>query len=56
MKQKQKKNGRQPEMKKNLDSQGMVPSGGTPDRFNKRIRGDYERWLKVVKDSNIKVD
>jgi len=46
----------EPEMKKNLDSQGMVPSGGTPDRFDKRIRGDYERWLKVVKESNIKAD
>ena len=46
----------EPEMKKNLDSQGMVPSGGTPDRFDKRIRADYERWLKVVKEANIKAD
>ena len=38
----------EPEMKKNLDAQGMVPSGGAPDRFDKRIRGDYQRWLKVV--------
>ena len=46
----------EPEMKKNLDGQGMVPSGGTPEKFDKRIRGDYERWLKVVRDANIKIE
>jgi tripartite-type tricarboxylate transporter receptor subunit TctC len=46
----------EPEMKKNLDAQGMVPSGGTPERFDKRIRADYQRWLKVVQESNIKAD
>jgi len=45
----------EPEMKKNLEAQGMVPSGGTPEKFDKRIRGDYERWVKVVKAANIKV-
>jgi tripartite-type tricarboxylate transporter receptor subunit TctC len=46
----------EPEMKKNLDGQGMAPSGGTPEKFDKRIRGDYERWVKVVKDANIKIE
>ena len=46
----------EPEMKKNLDAQGMVPSGGAPEKFDKRIRGDYERWVKVVKDANIKIE
>jgi tripartite-type tricarboxylate transporter receptor subunit TctC len=46
----------EPEMKKNLDAQGMVPSGGTPERFDKRIRGDYERWLRVVKEAGIKAE
>ena len=45
----------EPEMKKNLESQGMVASGGAPEKFDKRIRGDYERWVKVVKAANIKV-
>jgi tripartite-type tricarboxylate transporter receptor subunit TctC len=44
----------EPEMKKNLDAQGMVPSGGTPARFGERIRKDYERWLKVVAEAGIK--
>jgi len=46
----------EPDMKKNLDSQGMVPSGGPPEKFDKRIRGDYDRWVKVVRDANIKVE
>lgn len=44
----------EPEMKKNLDAQGMVPSGGTPAKFGERIRKDYERWLKVVAEAGIK--
>jgi tripartite-type tricarboxylate transporter receptor subunit TctC len=45
----------EPEMKKNLDSQGMAVSGGAPEKFDKRIRGDYERWVKVVREAGIKV-
>jgi tripartite-type tricarboxylate transporter receptor subunit TctC len=44
------------EIKKNLESDGMLPSGGTPAQFGKRIRGDYDRWIKVVKEANIKVE
>lgn len=43
-------------MKKNLEMQGMAPTGGTPQRYGERIRKDYERWVKVVKEANIKVD
>ena len=43
-------------MKKNLGSQGMTPSGGTPARFGERIRKDYDRWVKVVKEARIKVE
>ena len=46
----------EPEMKKNLDAQGMVSSGGTPEKFDKRIRGDYDRWVKVVRDANIRIE
>ena len=44
------------DMKKNLDQQGMIPAGGTPEKYDKRIRSDYERWLKVVEVAGIKVD
>lgn len=45
-----------PDMKKNLEAQGMIPSGGTPEKFGERIRKDYDRWVKVVRDQNIKVE
>lgn len=45
----------EPDMKKNLAAQGMVPTGGTPQQFNDRIQREYARWVKVVKDRNIKV-
>lgn len=45
----------EPEMKKNLDAQGMAPTGGTPQKFNDRIRGEYARWTKVVQERGIKV-
>jgi tripartite-type tricarboxylate transporter receptor subunit TctC len=45
---------RLPEMKKNLEDQGMTTSGGTPAVFNDRIRRDYDRWLKVVAEARIK--
>jgi tripartite-type tricarboxylate transporter receptor subunit TctC len=45
----------EPEMKKNLDAQGMIPTGGTPQQFNDRIQREYTRWVKVVKERNIKV-
>jgi tripartite-type tricarboxylate transporter receptor subunit TctC len=43
------------DMKKNLEAQGMMPTGGTPQKFNERIRGEYERWTKIVKERGIKV-
>jgi tripartite-type tricarboxylate transporter receptor subunit TctC len=44
----------EPDMKKNLDAQGMVASGGTPQYFGDRIRKDYERWVRVVREAKIK--
>jgi len=44
------------EIKKNLEQQGMVPTGGTPQKFGERIRKEYERWLKVVQEANIKAE
>ena len=44
----------QPGMKKNLEQQGMAPTGGTPQKFGNRIKKEYQRWLKVVQEANIK--
>ncbi len=45
-----------PEMKKNLGDQGMVQTGGTPQKFGERIQKDYQRWTRVVKEANIKAE
>jgi hypothetical protein len=34
----------------------MAPTGGTVANFNDRIRTDYARWVKVVKDAGIKIN
>jgi tripartite-type tricarboxylate transporter receptor subunit TctC len=42
------------DMKKNLDQQGMIATGGTPQAYGERIRREYERWVKVVNEAGIK--
>ncbi|MBY0269614.1 MAG: tripartite tricarboxylate transporter substrate binding protein [Burkholderiales bacterium] len=43
-----------PQIKRNLEGDGMMPSGGKPQQFDERIRKDYERWIKVVKAVGLK--
>jgi tripartite-type tricarboxylate transporter receptor subunit TctC len=43
-----------PEIKKNLEQQGMVATGGTPQQFGERIRKEYDRWLKFVQEAGLK--
>jgi tripartite-type tricarboxylate transporter receptor subunit TctC len=45
-----------PDMKKNLEAQGMTATGGTPQKFGERIRREYERWLKIVTEAGIKAE
>jgi len=43
-----------PAVKKILEGDGMLPSGGTPQQFSDRIRKDYDRWTRVVKEAGLK--
>jgi tripartite-type tricarboxylate transporter receptor subunit TctC len=43
-----------PAIKQSLERDGMTPSGGTPQDFDQRIRKDYERWTRVVKEVGLK--
>ena len=45
-----------PEMKKGLEKDGMIPTGGTPDKVAQRIKNDYNNWIKVIKSANIKAN
>jgi len=39
-----------------LATDGVAPAGGTPEQFRALIKADIERWRRVVKQANIKVD
>ncbi|MBA3253724.1 MAG: tripartite tricarboxylate transporter substrate binding protein [Burkholderiaceae bacterium] len=45
-----------PEVRERFVSQGAQPGGTTPDQFAAFIRGETDKWAKVVKTSNAKVD
>ncbi len=33
---------------------GFEPVAGTPEEFGRHARAEFEKWAKVIKDSNIK--
>lgn len=39
-----------------LSKMGLVPVGGTPADFHKKVLADRTRWAPVIKDSGIKMD
>ena len=43
------------DIKRNLESDGMQATGGTPQAFGERIRKDYERWTKLVASAKITI-
>ena len=45
-----------PEVRKRLDDLGMVPMGGSTEAMNELIRSDLERWGKVIRAANIKLN
>lgn len=42
--------------RKRVQSEGLVISAGTPEEFDRYVKGEEIRWRKVVKDGNIKAD
>lgn len=45
-----------PELKKKLDDQGIVPMGTTPDEFRAFVTDEIARWKKVITDAGIKME
>ncbi|MGZ8273780.1 MAG: Bug family tripartite tricarboxylate transporter substrate binding protein [Burkholderiaceae bacterium] len=45
-----------PEVRERFVAQGAEPGGNTPDQFSAFIKGETEKWARVVKVSNAKVD
>ncbi len=45
-----------PEFIKNAAAGGFTLTGGTAEEMNKLVRGDYERWSRLIKDAGVKGD
>lgn len=47
---------RQPNVQEKLDGVGMIPVGGSPEKFSAHIAREVERWGKVIKTRGIRVE
>jgi tripartite-type tricarboxylate transporter receptor subunit TctC len=45
-----------PDLKKKLDDQGIVPMGTTSDEFRAFVTDEIARWKKVITDAGIKME
>ena len=45
-----------PEVNERLVSQGLIPIGGTPEQFAARMKADYEKWGKVIRQIGLKAE
>jgi tripartite-type tricarboxylate transporter receptor subunit TctC len=45
-----------PEVKKRLSAIGAEPIGSTPQALAVHLKTETDRWTKLIKESNIKVD
>ena len=43
-------------IKKTLEAQGLAPSGGTPAKFGERVKKEYDGWVKVVRETGLKIE
>jgi tripartite-type tricarboxylate transporter receptor subunit TctC len=44
------------EVRKLFDTQGMAVAGGTADDADRRMRNEHDRWAKIIRDANIRVE
>jgi tripartite-type tricarboxylate transporter receptor subunit TctC len=45
-----------PEIKERLAVLGFKPVANTPDEFAARIKLEMEKWSKVVRDANLRIE
>jgi tripartite-type tricarboxylate transporter receptor subunit TctC len=45
-----------PDVLGRFDQAGLYAIGGQPDALRQLIRRDSDRWAKVIRDNNIKVE
>jgi tripartite-type tricarboxylate transporter receptor subunit TctC len=47
---------KQPDVRELLAKQGMIPVGGSPERFGALVKSELSRWPRVVAAAGIKAD
>jgi tripartite-type tricarboxylate transporter receptor subunit TctC len=47
---------RQPDIRELLAKQGMIPVGGSPEKFGALVKSELKRWVRVVAAAGIKAD
>ncbi len=45
-----------PDVIEKFDQYGAEDGGGTPERFAEFMRSEQQKWAKVIKDANVRVD
>lgn len=45
-----------PDVREKLMAQGLIPAPMSPEQLGQFIREDYERWARVIKAANVKLD
>ena len=45
-----------PDVRDKLMAQGLIPAPMSPEQLGQFIREDYERWARVIKAANVKLD
>lgn len=45
-----------PDFRRTLEAQGLAAAGGTPIDVDRRMKSEVERWGKIIKDANIRVE
>ncbi len=45
-----------PDVQEKLDTYGAEDGGGTPEKFAQFIRSEQEKWARVVKEANVKIE
>ena len=47
---------KQPDIHQRLVDLGFDPIGGTPEQFAANIRSETDKWARVIKAANVKLD
>jgi len=45
-----------PEVRKVFESDGATPVGSAPEEFARVLKSEIEKWMKVAKAANIKLE